>query len=102
MGLQRRGQSINWSRKDYIPSSITKNSLSLRARNGIKVKVFDEHNILINSFPTITSAAKYYDLDHYTLSKYINQRYFIKNLRFEGELKDLRVWVFDKEGNIID
>jgi len=58
--------------------------------------VFDEYNIIINIFPTITSAAKYYDLDHFTLGKYINQGYSINNLRFEGELKDLRVWVFDK------
>jgi group I intron endonuclease len=97
MGLQRRGKSINWSRKDYIVSSITKNNLSLSARNGIKVKVFDEYNNIVNIFPTITSAAKYYDLDHFTLRKYINQGYSINNLRFEGELKDLRVWVFDKE-----
>jgi hypothetical protein len=53
--------------------------------------VFDEYNIIINIFPTITSAAKYYDLDHFTLGKYINQGYSINNLRFEGELKDLRV-----------
>lgn len=65
------------------------------------LKVFDEHNILINLFPTITST-KYYDVDHNTLSKYIHQGYSLNNLRFEGELIDLRVWVLDKEGNIMN
>jgi len=101
MGLHRRGVKINWSRENYIVSNVTKDNLSLRARNGIIVKVFDDNNNIINVFPSITSAAKYYDLRNNTLSKYIKQRYLYKNLRFEGELKDVRVWVFDKERNII-
>jgi hypothetical protein len=64
MGLQRRGKSINWERRNYIISDTTKNNLSLSARNGITVKVFDKHNIVINVFPTLTSAAKHYDVDH--------------------------------------
>jgi hypothetical protein len=72
------------------------------ARNGITVKVFNKHNVLINIFPTITSAAKYYHVDHCTLSKYIKEGYSLNNLRFEAEFKDLRVWVFDKQCNIID
>jgi hypothetical protein len=91
MGLQPRGKSIYLSRKDYIVSSITKNNFTLIPFLALKDKLFDEYNIIVNIFPTITSAAKYYDLDHFTLSKYINQRYSINNLRFEGEVKDLRV-----------
>jgi len=98
MGLQRRGKNINRSRKDYLVSSITKNNLSLSSKNGIKVKVFDDNNI-VNIFPTITSAAKYYGLSNCTLSKYIKLGYSIDNLRFEGEVKYVRVWVYDKKKN---
>lgn len=102
MGLLRRGKNINWSRKDYVVSSITKNNLSLSSKNGIKVKVFDDNNNIVNIFPTIASAAKYYDLSSCTLSKYIKLGYSIDNLRFEGEVKDVRVWVYDKKCSIID
>lgn len=37
----------------------------------MKVKVIDENNIIINLFSLITNIAKYYDIDHNTLSKYI-------------------------------
>ena len=101
MGLQRRGQSINWSRKNYVISTITKEKLSLRCRNGVIVKVFDDSNNLVNTFQTIASAAKHYDLSNGALSKYIKFGYSIDNLRFEGEVKDVRVWVFDKQLNTI-
>jgi hypothetical protein len=39
----------------------TKSKLSLRAY-GVKIKVFDELNNLINEFPTITSTAKILEL----------------------------------------
>lgn len=80
MGLLRKGKSIN----------------------GITVKVLDKHNVVINIFPTITSAAKHYNVDNRTLSKYIKEGYSLNNLRFEATFKDFRVWVFDKECNIID
>jgi len=103
MGLLRKSKSINWSIKDlsYTTSDVTKNNLSLRAINGMKVKVFDEYNNIINLFPTITSAAKYYDINHCTLSKYIKLGYCMNNLRFEAELKDVRVWIFDKQHNYV-
>ncbi len=97
MGLQRRGKNINRSRKDYLVSSITKNNLSLSSKNGIKVKVFDDNKNIVNIFPTITSAAKYYGLSNCTLSKYIKLGYSIDNLRFEGKVKYVRVWVYDKK-----
>lgn len=101
MGLLRIGKILNWSRKDYVVSSITKNNLSLSSKNGIKVKVFDDNNNIVNIFPTFASAAKYYDLSSCTLSKYIKLGYSIDNLRFEGEVKDVRVWVYDKKWTII-
>lgn len=102
MSLQRKGKSINWTRINYIISDTTKKKLSLGARNGITVKVIDKHNLVVNIFPTITSAAKYYHVDPWTLSKYIKEGYYLNNLRFEAEFKDLRVWVFDKECCIVD
>lgn len=103
MGLQRRGKNINWKKKDlsYFISDVTKNNLSLSARNGVKVKVFDKNNNLIKIFPTITNAAQYYDIDHSALSKNIKLGYKRDNLRFEAELKDVRVWVFNKERDMI-
>jgi hypothetical protein len=103
MGLQRIGKSINWKKKDlsYFISDVTKNNLSLSARNGIKVKVFDLNNNLLKVFPTITSAAQYYDIDRSALSKNIKLGYKRNNLRFEAELKDVRVWVFNKERDMI-
>jgi hypothetical protein len=100
MGLQRRGKNINRSIKDYLVSSITKNNLSLSSKNGIKVKVFDDNNI-VNIFPTITSAAKYYGLSNCRLSKYIKLGYSIDNLRFEGEVKYVRVWVYEKKNGVL-
>lgn len=100
MGLQRRGKNISRSRKDYLVSSITKNNLSLSSKNGIKVKVFDDNNI-VNIFPAITSAAKYYGLSNCTLSKYIKLGYSIDNLRFEGKVKYVRVWVYDKKNGVL-
>lgn len=77
-------------------------SLKRRGKNGIKVKVFDDNNNIVNIFPTIASAAKHYALSSSTLSKYIKLGYSIDNLRFEGEVKDVRVWVYDKKYSIID
>lgn len=89
MGLQRRGKSINWTRKNYIITEETKNNLSLRARHGVIVKVIDKNNNIINIFPTIVSAAKFYNLDHNTVSTYIKNKSTFQNLRFITELKDV-------------
>jgi hypothetical protein len=104
MGLQRRGKSINWLKQDlsYIISEETRNNLSLSCRHGVIVKVLDKDNNVINRFPTIVSAANFYNLDHNTVSRYIKNGSSFKNLRFIAELKDVRVWVFDKERRIVD
>jgi hypothetical protein len=67
------------------------NKLSLRARHGVIVKVLDKDNIIINTFPTIVSAAKFYNLDHNTISKYIKNGSSYKDLRFLAEFKYVRV-----------
>jgi len=67
----------------------------------MKVKVFNKDNNIVNIFPTITSAAKYYDINHCTLSKYIKLGHSLYNLRFEAEFKDVRVLVYNKQHDII-
>jgi len=100
MGLERKGKSINWIRENYFISEETRNNLSLRV-NGVIVKTMDKNNSIINTFPTITSAAKFYDLDHNTISKYIKNKSWFNDVCFLAELKDVRVWVFNKEYKIV-
>ena len=97
IGLQSKGKSMDWTRKDYVVYNETKNSLPLRSRNGVKVKVFDESNNLVKEFPTIVSAAKYYDVNPCTISKWIKFGSSMKNLQFKTELKDVMIWVLDKQ-----
>jgi len=73
MSLERKGKSINRRKQNisYIISEETKNNLSIRTRHGVIVKVVDKNNKIINTFPTITSAAKFYNTNHTTLSRYL-------------------------------
>jgi len=54
----------------------TKLKLSL-VSIGVNVKVFDIEDNLIKEFPSINSAAKYYDVSSTTISKAIKKRYII-------------------------
>jgi hypothetical protein len=54
----------------------TKLKLSL-VSIGVNVKVFDKENNFIKEFPSINSAAKYYDVSSTTISKAIKKRYII-------------------------
>jgi hypothetical protein len=93
MGLQRRGKNIKIIRPNtpYVVSEETRNNLSLRARHGVIVEVLDKNNNVVNTFPTIVSAAKFYNLDHNTISQYIKNESYFKNLRFIAHIKDVRV-----------
>ena len=93
MGTKRKGVSINKSKTkiSYSVTEKTKNNLSLSARNGLIVKVYDHSNNLIDIYPTIASAAKHYNVDHNTVSKCIKNGNFINNCRFVSEIKDVRV-----------
>jgi group I intron endonuclease len=104
MSIERKGKSIKRSKIDlfYTPTKETRDNLSLRARNGVRVKVFDDKNNVVNTFPTIASTAKYYDIDHNTISKCIKLGNQINNNYFKVELKDVRVWIYDKQHNIVD
>ena len=94
MSVKRRGISTNKSKVKFfynISDKTKDNLLSLRARNGVKVKLYDSSNNLISTYPTIASAAIYYDVYHSTMSKCIINSNLIKNHRFISELKDVRV-----------
>ena len=62
----------------------------------MNVKVYDDNNNLIDIYPTIASAAKHYNVDHNTVSKCIKNGNLINNRRFVSEIKDVRVWILDK------
>lgn len=84
MGLKRKGKSRNCSNKIlyFTISEETRDKLSKRSRNGVKVKALDVNNNIVNEFLTIVSAAKYYNVDHNTLSKAIKYGNLINNHHF--------------------
>jgi group I intron endonuclease len=49
----------------------TRLKMSLR-NHGVKVKVFDKLNNLINEFPTIISVAKYFNVNRRTIGRYLD------------------------------
>jgi len=61
---------------------------------GVSVKVLDKSNNLVNTFPTITSAAKHIGLSNTTISIIENKGTYA-NFIFKFEPKDFRVWVYD-------
>jgi hypothetical protein len=63
--------------------------MSLRT-HGVSVKVFDKFNNLIKIFPTMTSAAKYFNVSSRTISRIENKGIY-NNFIFKFEPKDFRV-----------
>ncbi len=73
------GKALKLSNRIYIMPKMrfeTKLKLSL-VSIGVNVKVFDKENNFIKEFPSINSAAKYYDVSSTTISKAIKKRYII-------------------------
>ena len=108
MNVKRRGISTNKSKAKLSYNISDKPKItclyvqeSKKARNGVIVKVYDSSNNLISTYPTIASAAIYYDVYHSTMSKCIINGNLIKNHRFISELKDVRVLVLDIDHNIV-
>jgi NUMOD1 domain len=58
---------------------------------GVNVKVFDKKDNLIKEFPSINSAAKYFDVSSNTISKAIKKGTSYQNFTFKSEIKDNRV-----------
>jgi hypothetical protein len=63
--------------------------MSLRT-HGVNVKVLDKSNNLVNTFSTITSAAKHFGVSNNTMSRIENKGTY-KNFTFKFEPKDFRV-----------
>lgn len=61
-------------KKSYIRSIETKQKLSLRSK-GVRIDIFNKENQFIQSFPTITSAAKYYNISNRTISRRLMKGY---------------------------
>jgi hypothetical protein len=86
-----------------IKAPITKQTLlklSLRSQ-GVIVKLFDKKGNLLNIFPTITSAAKYFGVSNCTISCIPNKGLF-KNLILKYEEKDTRVWIYDSNKKLVE
>ena len=104
MGIQGRGIPIIRPKGNlpYIATKKTRDILSVRARHGVMIRVFASNNNIINTFPTIASAAKHYKIDHNTTSNYIKSDYEINNHRFEFKVKHVRVCIHDNQHNVVD
>jgi group I intron endonuclease len=68
----------------------TKLKLSLRS-HGVPVRVFDKSNNLIQQFPTMTSAAKYYGIHRRTIRDYLDKDRFYNEYAFKSNFKDNRI-----------
>lgn len=91
---QKIGLSLKFSVKvNTKPKLITRDTkikLSSRSR-GVSLKVKNLENNLINIFPTLTSAAKYFKVSRKTLNKTPNSGIYDGKFVFNYILKDLRV-----------
>jgi hypothetical protein len=102
----RRGKKhkINNFKATLTPKLITSETrLKLSSRcGGIKVKLFDNSNNLINHFPTMTSAAKALGVSDRTIRRILNTGISYDNYtyKFEVEFKE-PIIVVNKEDNTI-
>jgi hypothetical protein len=72
--------------------------MSLR-NHGVMVKIFDKDSLL-ETFPTITSAAKYFDVSNSTIASIPNNG-ISNNYVLKFEEKDTRVWIYNSFKNFV-
>lgn len=89
IGLSLRS-IIRTNNKPKVLKLETKLKLSLRTR-GVSVKVFDKSNNLIEQFPTMTSAAKYYGIHRRTIGSYLDKDRYYNEYAFKSNFKDNRI-----------
>jgi group I intron endonuclease len=65
----------------------TKLKLSIRSR-GVSIKIFDCSNKFIKQFPTITSAAKYFNISNRTVSRQLDKNIPYMGYIFKSYIKD--------------
>jgi len=78
------------TRNNNIPKIIkleTRLKLSLRSQ-GVPIKVFNTSTKFVKEFPTITSAAKYFDLSDKSLNRYIDKNKSYNGYTFKSNYKD--------------
>lgn len=68
----------------------------------MNVKVFDNYNNLINQFSDMTSSAKHLGVDRTTIAKLLRTGISYNNYIYKFEAKDLKVWVYDSNHNLIN
>lgn len=101
----RRGKKIKTKKlktiKVRVITSDTRLKLSSRSI-GIKVKIFDNLNNLVNEFPTMTSAAKYLGVSIRTIRRILNTGISYDDYIYMFEtIPEYTLTVFNKESNII-
>lgn len=107
LSKSRRGKSKKLDTKINKINNITKivtneTRLLISSRcQGVNVKIFDKSNNLINEFPTITSAAKYFGVDNKTISTIYKTGKSYDDYTYKFEVKDTKVWVYDSNKELI-
>jgi group I intron endonuclease len=99
------GQSLQHKKSNNIPRVIkphTKLELSLRCQ-GVRVEVYDKSNNLIKLFPTIASAAKYFNISSTTLVSTLKTGIsYDGNFILKSEIKDIRVLVYSNDHKLLN
>lgn len=85
--MQLSLKSIIREKKSKVVTLDTKISMSLRCK-GVKVKVYDKSNNLINEFPTMTSVAKYFGLSIRTIGYYLDKDKSYNGFTFKSNLNN--------------
>jgi len=96
--LDTRVNIIN--KKPKIVTDESRLKISLRCK-GVSVKVFDKSNNLINEFPTLTSAAKYFGVHTKTISMIYKTGKSYDNYIYKFNIKENKVWVYDSNHKLI-
>jgi len=83
--------------KPKTPETILK--MSLRTQ-GVSVNIYNKSGYLVKVFPTIVSAAKYFDVSSTTIGR-IPHNGTYDNFTFEFEVKDIRIWVYNLNKELV-
>jgi group I intron endonuclease len=86
---------------DEIIGLETKLKVYLNTR-GISVKIYDTSNELIQKFPNINSAAKFFGVGSSTISRIYKTGVSYDNYTYKFEPNDLRVWVYNCDNILIE
>jgi group I intron endonuclease len=92
--------TTNVNNKPKVITSNTRSKLSLRGQ-GVRVNVFDKSNNLLFKFSTIAKAALHFCVTHQTISKIFNSGISYDEFIYKFEVKDIRVWVYDSNKELI-